>query len=281
MSYPIELLRKSTSYGRTLREMCGEYHPENRDKNKRWYLPVNGTDVPVFYGKRSKAEYPEIRVHPFWDTDATYMGRAYGYSSGIEENGEFPDLVYTRGRADTTLQEARSVIEIYARKTEELHNIRDKMFERFERFRLAEAAQVVDKEDWVEDGNVYINAKYDSNLGIIRVYDLEERLIKTSDVHNTQGSWNIDKDGLIVNPLTEIDNISMSQIYNRGLAFSNGDLIAARGIMSIKIVRSKQEKDEIGPDVPKWSIHILAKYKDVMIFDVGEAYSKVNINEEL
>lgn len=270
----------TSNYARTLREMCGVYHPEETEINKRFVLPVGEVNVPVFIGGTASAQYPEIRIYPFWDDEHTYMGPSYKRTMGDADDGEFPDVEYVRARTDTTVREIRSHIEIYGKKQLQVMNIRDALFERIERFNRAEPAYVVDHNDWVEDDNVYINAKYDIDLGIFKVIDLETSLLRTPDVINTSGSWDITKDGLIINPLTSIDNIQIGQICNGGYSFYDGDLMPQKGIMSFKIVRSKKEPDEAGPDIPKWVIHTVCKYKDVMTFDVIGNYSKVNVNEK-
>jgi len=275
----VGLIQDSSIFAKTLREMCGEYHPENAELNKRWYLPVGSDNVPVFVMDKSKAEYPEIRLFPFWEEDLKDMGIAHTYTPGDASSGEHGDLMYHRAESNTTIREIRSVIEIYGESTPQTLKIRDKLFERFERFRLARHAETTPLTSWVQDGNVYKNANYHSNLGIFRVYDSGNRLIKTPDVANTEGSWYIDDTGILVNPLTTIDKITFDQIYNGGFAFYNGDLLASRGIMSIRIVRSKKERAEEGPDVPKWVIHTVTKYKDIISFDIGQSFSKVNINE--
>lgn len=271
---------KSSTYGRTLREICGDYHPEATTEEGRFTLPVNNQLVPVFISDKTKAQYPEIRVFPFWDEDSRYMGRVYGYSQGDINKGEYSDLMYKRSRADTTLREIRGLIEIYATGLAQLLKIRDALTTRIELFRLAESALVVQKNGWVQDGNIYKNAKYDSDLSIFSVYDSGNRLTKTTDVSSTPGSWNKTSEGLLVNPLTSLDNIELAKIYNGGLAFSDGTLLSSKGIMSLKIVRSEKKNDDRNPDVPKWVIHVVTKYKDVMSFDVGNTYSKVDVNEK-
>lgn len=262
---------------KTLREICGEYHPTETSSDKRFVLPVGDLDIPVFVENQDKARYPEIRLYPFFDEYLTYAGRAFKRSYGDPLKGEYSDVLYRRGRSDTTIREVESRIEIYGRNLLEVLEIRDKLFERIERFRLAEVGYFVDKDGWTQDGNVYNNAKYDSSLGIFRVYDLDDRLEKTTEVSTTPGSWNITDSGLYVNPLTNIDNLKIGRIYNGGLAFYDGNLLQSRGIMSFKIVRSKKEPNEKGPNIPMWSVHTVTKYKDVLTMDVGKAYSKVNI----
>lgn len=266
--------------------MCGEFHPSAIEDRSRFTLTVDGSQIPVFLGKYSNAEYPEIRVFPFVDEDHKYYGSVRELENGNALAGEYPDIIYRRSRTDTTVRKIRSVIEIYGTTLQEVFRIRDALVERIERFRLAEAAYFVDSDGWEQDGNVYINAKYDSDLGIFRIYDLDTKLTRTENVEDTNGSWDITDDGLIINPITQISNLKIGQIYNGGYHFYDGSLMQSRGIMSLRIVRSNEARDERGrpeieenaPDIPKWTLHLIAKYKDVMSFKVGEPYSGAIVN---
>lgn len=284
MDYPfgvVLLSSNSTIFGRLLREMCSEYHPENED-DERWYLPVDGVNVPVFITSQSKATYPEIRLHPFFDEDDMYMGYGTGHSVGDEIYGEDPGIDYLRARTDVSIRRIRSHIDIYAKNLSGVVKIRDALVERLIRFRIAEARNIkeLDEDAWVEiddDTNVYINANFDINSSVISVYDVGDKLSKTDDVENTSGSWNLTNDGLVVNPKTTLDNISMNELVTNGLVFTDGSTIGENGILNIKVVRSQPQKVE-NPHLRHWTIHTLIDYKQKINTEYTKSYEGVITN---
>lgn len=262
--------------------MCAEYHPESTGDN-RWYLPVGDVNVPVNITTQTKATYPEIRLHPFFDEEDQYYGYAHRRSAGEEEYGEDPNLEYRRSRTDLSLRKIRSHIDIFDKNLSGVTRIRDTLINRILSFRIAECRfiQELEGDAWVqdvEDENVYKNANFNSGSSIVSVYDNGDKLSKTEDVFAIDGSWMISDEGMTVNPLTSTSNLKMKELVTNGLVFSDGSTMFENGILNIKVVRSQPQKKET-PHLHHWTIHTITDYKDTIQTDYNKTYKQVDIND--
>jgi hypothetical protein len=263
---------------RTLRELCGVYHPEEVEENKRFTLLVDGQEVPVFVGSQTKAEYPEIRIHPFFYEEIEYKGAGYGYSPGVGPTQD-PNIMYKTRGEDLFYKTIISQIEIYSKSLETTLLIRDAVFQRIMKFGLLEHANVKILYPWEKDGNVYINRNYDTGSSILRVSNDNETLSKTSEFETTPDSWYWDGENLYVNTDSDIGELDFMKNTNNGLVFHDGTDLIGRGFYNLSFVKNKQESDR-DPHVSKWEFRIKSKYQEIINLDMGESFAQVNVNDQ-
>jgi hypothetical protein len=283
MDYPygVVTLYASSTFGRRIREMCGEYHPENSDN--RWYLPVDSVNVPVNITSQTKATYPEIRVHPFFDEEDSYAGFGYGYSSGDAGYGEDPSIQYIRARSDLSIRTIRSHIDIFDKSLSGVTKIRDALVERLLKFKIAQCRLIKELEEdmWIQDEddeNIYKNANFNSQSSIVSVYDESTKLLNTEDVGDNEGSWFINDNEMVVYPLTNPDNLQMKELVTNGLVFSDGSMLFEGGFLKFQIVRSQPQKTG-NPHLHHWIIHTISDYKEMISQEYNKTYAEVDVDD--
>jgi hypothetical protein len=281
---------KSEEVIRYFREMCGDFFPTETKEAKRFVLTVPdpnntyGTDastnmkVPVFVRRTEKATYPQIRIAQFLGNPEKFTSSAWTYSYGVPPN-EIPTLKYRRARVDTIVHRAQIQVDAFSNDKIEVYRIRDELIARIHKFIYVEVAPFVEN-DWAQDiNNVYYNTGYNTSFNIIKCYENDVLLSKTSDVENTQGSWNLTDEGLFVNPLEDINAITFYEITNGGNVFSDSTTARSKGFLNVKVIRSRP-MDDINPLISRWIITFGVDYREDIVMDVGRTFGEVLVNDE-
>lgn len=274
--------KSSLIFVRTLRELCGEYRPEETEPDKRFVLTAGEIDVPVFAGTQTPAQYPEIRIDPFFLEHTDYKGPGYSYAKGTGPTQD-PNVMYRQRGLDLFLRDIISEIYIYAKSLEEVLVIKDALFQRIMSFGLMEHAEVKILDDWElldpedEDANVYINGNYDTGLSIIKVLRGENCLLKTSEYETHSESWFWDGDILYVHTDFPIEDLNFLKNTNNGMVFHDDTDLFGRGFLNLDIISNEQKSDR-DPYVSKWCMRLRSRYQDTIDLDMGESFAKVNVN---
>lgn len=270
--------QSSVIFVRTLRELCGEYYPNETEPEERFKLTVNDFDVPVFAGSQTPTQYPEIRIHPFvLEDEIKYRGAGAKYLPGVAP-GQDPNVMYRKRGVDLYTKTIYSEIEILSKGLETTLLVKDALFKRITRFILLEHAEVKILDSWEHDGNIYINANYDTGSRIIRVSINDETLLKTSEFMTTPDSWFWDGENLCVHTESPIEEVDFLVNANGGSTFHDGTDLFGRGFYNISIVKNKRESDK-DPYVSKWVMRLKSRYQDTVKMDDGESFKQVNVND--
>ena len=275
----------SAQFTRYFREILGDFFSAEMIEAKRFVLSVadNGmgqpVDVPIFVRRKDKAQYPEIRMTPFFADPTLFPPKPnYSYSPGIPPM-ENPDIMYKRERVDSQVRRSQVQVDIYALDKMELYQIRDALIRRMHQFLYVEVAPFIIPEGWVEDANgVYSNSGYDTTFNIIQAYEGNYNyLTKTADVETTVGSWNLTDEGLFVNPFNEISDVIFLDNTNEGKVFSDGSNIRQKGILIIKTIRSHAISDP-NPLIERWSFMFRVDFIEEIPMGVGRTFKEVDVN---
>lgn len=281
---------KAEIIARTFREICGDYFPEEIEEAKRFVLsvpfPPGGLyeepdeiiRVPVFIRREEKAQYPEIRISPYVTSPESYYGYKYTRTPG-EPPTEVSDRNYRRTRVDVKIIRSTFQVDIYATDEIDLYRIRDTLKERIHRFTYVETADFIETEGWEEiETGTYLNDAYTPDtVKLYKVYEDGIRLIKTENVLETVGSWNLTNEGLYVHPFEDINNIQYWEITNGGLVLSDGNTARSKGILNIKTIQSRAF-EEIDPLILRWIFMFRVDYLSTTEMDVGRTFGKVSTN---
>lgn len=268
---------------RTFREMCGDYFPAETEEAKRFVLTVPdgyGTDddirVPVFIRREEKAQYPEIRISPFITSPEEYYGFKHTYSPGVAPY-ENTDINYKRTRVDAKIVRTTFQVDIYATDEVDLYRIRDTLKDRIHKFNYVETAKFVESEGWEQDGNIYVNSDYNTDIvELYKVYEDGTRLTKSTTL-DTAGTWNLTDDGLYVYPYDDINNVEYWEVTNGGLVLSDGNSIRSKGIFNVKTSLSKA-LEEVDPLIIRWIFQFKVDYLSTTTMDVGRTFKEVNVD---
>jgi len=274
---------------RTFREMCGDFFPAQTDETKRFVLSVpNGSSsnikVPVFIRRDIKAQYPEIRISPFVSTPEILHVQKWTRSPGVAPM-EVPDVMYRRTRVDARVVRSTFQVDIFALDEVDIYRIREALRRRIHQFKYVESAPFVETQGWEEildiHGNstgAYLNNDYNPDmLDLIKAYENGEKLVKTEDVENTIGSWNLTDEGLHVHPYEDINKIEYWEITNGGKVLSDGYSIQSKGIMNIRTIQSRAF-EELDPLIIRWILMFRVDYLSTTKMDVGRTFGEVNAN---
>jgi hypothetical protein len=272
---------------RYFREMCGDFFPTETEEAKRFVLTVpyptttnpNRTmKVPIFVERTEKATYPEIRIAQFLNNPEKYVSTAWTYSYG-EPPYEDPNIKYKRARVDTITHRAQIQVDAFAKNKIEVYKIRDQLIERIHKFIYIQVAPFVEREWTINTEDVYYNTGYNTSFKIIKCYENDVLLTKTDDVATTPGSWTLTDQGLYVNPLENIDNVTFYENTNGGYVFSDNTTARSKGFLNVKVIRSRPMED-INPLISRWIITFGVSYREDIIMDVGRTFGEVLVDGE-
>ena len=250
---------------KTFREMC-----KIECSDGHMLPPDCSINVPVFVESNHSAEFPQIIITPFVSRRQGAKTTMLCGEEGAEKRVSFKHN-YTRFQVD-----------IYSKKIIELMQIKTMLLRRLENFMEVEI--IVYKEDlgWEAYGpNVYLNDDYDEARQIAKLTDplsTLEKVESAEEVAETNGSWFLDETGLYVNPLIDMDSISIYEILN-GKTFDNGDTAYDRGIQTLAMINERKLADE-APSVERWSMDLMITYRETNELNFGSPIEELRVYDE-
>lgn len=263
----------STQAIRYYREICGDYHPDETAENLRFTLPVSTNLVPVFVTEEHKTYYPEICVSPFISEVEYFTGTYETWTYGEPSANEDSTKKYLRASENRHLKKARFQTDIFAQTALELSQVKDALEQRIINFFEPDVIEYSEPNGWVvstEYPTLLVNTKYNENINIIRVFEDEKTLTKSSNLtalSSATKSWYLDNTGFYLTSDVTVTDITFWALIN-GEVFSDTLTAHEKGFKGKKIALSRKTADK-DPKVQRWTLEVVLDFEQIMTNNLG------------